>query len=266
LNTYELPYWGNAYLKGQYSNDWETGNIQNALGKGLGEMLGNFGVDYPANPKFKVSMKPTRDPIKTEFYLINSSAEWLKRNFEFIQAIFAGTSWLHMKYCLVRPPNVYHVLCPGRFQIYWAAMDAVVTFEGKLRKSKDVSRSLREYGINSIDEDMLWPDAWKISLNIRDLTPNNFNLYAEYYARGYIEDEVAMLGNQISLGNMINEIGGYFKEFKADTEKALDNVKQQAISAFDDVDTGNKFIDSTAHDLADFLDSSKNPLDQNNQQ
>lgn len=258
LNTYELPYWGNMYLKGQYSNDWDLGNIQNALGKGLGEMLGNFGVDYPANPKFKVSMKPTRDQIKTEFYLINSSSEWLRRNFEFIQAIFAGTLWLHMKYCLVRPTNVYHVLCPGRFQIYWAAMDAVITFEGKLRKSKDVSRALRGYGINSIDEDMLWPDAWKISLNIRDLTPNNFNLYAEYYARGYIEDEVAMLGNQISLGKMINEIGGYFNEFKDDTKKALDDMKKQAKQSVGDVNTGNKWIDGAASGIGDMLDKLPN--------
>ncbi len=38
-------------------------------------------------------------------------------------------------------------------------MDAIITFEGKLRKSKDVSRALRGYGINIIAEDMLWSDA-----------------------------------------------------------------------------------------------------------
>jgi len=52
--------------------------------------------------------------LTTEFYLINSNASWLKKNFQFIQAIFAGTSWVHMRYCIVQSPNIYHVLCPRK--------------------------------------------------------------------------------------------------------------------------------------------------------
>ncbi len=107
-------------------------------------------------------------------------------------------------------------------------------------------------------------------MNIRDLTPNNFNLYAEYYARGYIEDEVALLGNQISLGKMINEIGGYFNEFKDDTKKALDDMKKQAKQSAGDVNTGNKWIDDAASGIGDMLDKlpdlSKPPTNQPQQQ
>lgn len=252
LNTFEIPYWGNAYLKGQYSGDWQFGAIQAAVGKGLGEMIENFGVDYPANPKFKTKMSSTRDPLKSEFYLINSSSAWLRKNFEFIQAIFAGTSWIHMKYCIIRPPNVFHVLCPGRFQIYWAALDSQITFEGKLRKNKEVSEALNKLGVKSIDEDMLWPDAWKIQLSIKDMTPNNFNNYAEYYARGYNEDEVAMLAQRIEVDEMIGDIKKYFSEFAKDAAVSIDRAAQ----------TGAKVLNSVGSLVGDGVNALQAKIDQ----
>ena len=195
------------------------------FGEELGRKIQEFGVDYPGNPRFKVSMSESlRGSIETSFYFINSNSKWLRRNFEFIQAIFAGTSWVHMEYCMIRPTNIYHVLCPGRFQIYWAAMNAEVTFEGKLRKKKNVSDELNAMGVKSIDADMLWPDAWKIKLNIRDLTPNNFNLYADYYQNGYVSDEVAELADQISVNDMVGELQYYIVELanKMDPDLASD--------------------------------------------
>ena len=174
-----------------------------------------MGIDYPANPKFTPDMNSGQQ-ISTEFFLINSNSSWLKKNFQFIQAIFAGTMWLNMKYCIIQSPNVYHVLCPGRFQMYWAAMDSEVTFEGKLRKNEKVSEELMKLGVKSVDKGMLWPDAWKIRLTIRNLTPNSFNLYADYYERGYCSDEVAELADQISIEEMAAGLGSYFKEISDD--------------------------------------------------
>lgn len=171
-----------------------------------------FGIDFPGNPRFTASMKDGGKEIKSSFYLVNTNNQWLLKNFQFIQAFFAGTSWLHMKYCMIRPPNVYHVLCPGRFQIYWAAIDMTVTFEGKLRRSPEVSKKLKEKKIESIDEDMLWPEAWKVDVTIRDLTPNNFNLYAEYYLNGFNADEVRSLEDYISVKDAVKEIGSYLME------------------------------------------------------
>ena len=216
LNTYELPYYGTDYLIGKYSDKWTVGGIEASMG-GLGTAVNNFfgsgdsqsGLDYPSNPRFKVTMGDGRRSVSTNFFLINSNSKWLKRNFAFLHAIFAGTSWLHMRYCMVRPPNVYHVLCPGRFQMYWAAMDCTVKFVGKLRKNPTVSDDLNKIGIKSIDTDMLWPDAWEMNITITDLTPNNFNLYAEYYQNGFIPDEVATLGDQINLADMKNQVINY---------------------------------------------------------
>ena len=168
-----------------------------------------------------------RDDIKTEFYLVNTNTSWLKQNFKFIQAFYAGSEWLHLPFCQVRPPNVYHVLCPGRFQIYWAALDLKITFEGKLRKNEEASKFFRDEGILSIDENMLWPEAWKVELSIRDLTPNNFNVYAEYYEHGFKAEEIATLERDIGL---IEAIGDAFEHMAALAKEMKDNGKD-ALSA-----------------------------------
>jgi len=203
------------YLKANYSENWTLGDSSGFLGNTLAgddNITGILGIDFPSNPKFKAKMNQTRDKINLEFYLINSSNEWLKKNFEFINAIYAGSNWMHLKYCFIRPPNVYHVLCPGRFQIYWAAIDVTVTFEGKLRQNKIVSQALKQYS-KAIDDDMLWPDAWKMSINIRDLTPNNFNLYAEYYQKGFVIKEVQSLEGEASLSGVFDDLKTWYEEF-----------------------------------------------------
>ena len=236
LNTYELPYFGGQYLKSAYSNNWTLGDSSGFFGNALtGDGEGKagtkmMGIDFPSNPKFKAQMGQSRDPISLEFYLINIDNEWLKRNFQFLNAIYAGSNWLHLKYCFIRPPNVYHVICPGRFQIYWAAIDVTVTFEGKLRKNAAVSQELNKFS-KAIDDDMLWPDAWKININIRDLTPNNFNLYAEYYLNGVKTDELKTFDStQIdNLEGTINDLKSYYNDLMNDKNvaAAMNEVKEQ---------------------------------------
>ena len=224
LNTYELPYYGNDYISWKYSNKWKTGDASTFLGTGLAgsdEAIGlkMFGIDFPANPKFTASMGPTRKEIVSEFYLINKNDDWLIKNFKFLNAIYAGTNWLHLKYGIIRPPNVYHVLCPGRFQIYWAAMDCEITFEGKLRKNINVSNILQTF-TKSVDKDMLWPDAWKVKFTIKDLTPNNFNLYADYYLNGFERDALTQYENSQTLENAVKDLLTYIQNtFKSNPEE-----------------------------------------------
>jgi hypothetical protein len=227
LNTYELPYYGKDYLKGKHSDKWSLGDSSGFLGALAGNddpgSIGakGFGIDFPSNPKFNPEMSTTRDAIKVEFYLVNTNTQWLKRNFEFIQAFYAGTNWMHLTFCVVRPPNVYHVLCPGRFQIYWAAIDLKVTFEGKLRKNVEASKYFMSKGINSINEDMLWPEAWKMEINIKPLTPANFNMYSEYYEHGFNAEEVAKLENEIKLVDAINHLSKHIKELAGSMKNAI---------------------------------------------
>jgi hypothetical protein len=189
--------------------------------------LKGFGIDFPSNPKFKAKMDKGRNAINVEFYLVNTNTQWLKRNFEFIQAIYAGSEWLHLPFCQIRPPNIYHVLCPGRFQIYWAAIDVTVTFEGKLRKNVEASNFFMSKGIKSINKDMLWPEAWKMEINIRDLTPNNFNLYAEYYEHGFKGGEIARLENEIGLVEAIQDASKMMEQLTGEMKRYGNEVMKE---------------------------------------
>lgn len=50
---------------------------------------------------------------------------------------------------------------------------------------------LKKFG--SIDADTLWPDAWKLKISVKDLTPNNFNTYIEYFINGWNSSTVKYL-------------------------------------------------------------------------
>lgn len=142
-------------------------------------------IDFPIAPTFQLQDigNSGHKEITMEFYLINKNNDWLERNFRFLQAFYAGTQWLQMDFGIIKGSNVYNVLCPGRFNILWASVGSKVTFVGKLRQNYYM---FKRYGktIKSITEDMLWPDAWKIEIHIKDLTPNNFNIYMNYYVNG----------------------------------------------------------------------------------
>ena len=76
---------------------------------------------------------------------------------------------------------------------------------------------LEKHGVLSIDNDMLWPDAWRMTVTIHDITPNNYNLYAEYYRRGFCAEEVAELSKQQDIiSDIMNNYQDYFDVLKSE--------------------------------------------------
>jgi hypothetical protein len=187
LNTYEIPYFGNTYLEAQNKDKWKIGGLDSQIKSGLNKILKNdLNMDFPTSPQFQAGTMGSNGytDIQTEFYLINKDSAWLERNFKFLHAFYAGSQWLQLAGGIITGANVYNVLCPGRFNLIWAALSSTITFEGKLRKNIEVSRKLRKKA-RSITDDMLWPDAWKVKIAIKDLTPNNFNTYINYFVKGF---------------------------------------------------------------------------------
>ena len=86
------------------------------------------------------------------------------------------------------------------------------------------------YGIKSIDEDMLWPEAWKVDVSIKDLTPNNFNLYAEYYKDGFKADEIKSLEEYVGLTDALTEISKYVTQIAREAGKYI-NEKSGKITS-----------------------------------
>lgn len=130
--------------------------------------------------------------LSLSFYLINKDNQWLERNFRFLHAFFGGTQWVQFNAGFIKGSNVYNILCPGRFNILWASVGSTITCEGDLRKNSWMAAKFgKNTKINSsnkllsIDEDTLWPAAWKIDIQIKDLTPNNFNTYIDYFKNGH---------------------------------------------------------------------------------
>lgn len=56
-----------------------------------------------------------------------------------------------------------------------------------------INQVLENIKFGSIDSDTLWPDAWKLKINVKDLTPNNFNTYIEYFINGWNTSSVKYL-------------------------------------------------------------------------
>ena len=61
----------------------------------------------------------------------------------------------------------------------------------------------RTYGntLKSITPDTLYPDAWKIKIKIKDLTPNNFNTYINYFVNGFQHTANILKSSQNSDGH-----------------------------------------------------------------
>lgn len=194
LNTYELPFISPNYLVSNVAHNWTTGGLEMKLDTETADFLKNkMNMDVPTNPMFKIPDigKTGFSDITFEFTLLNLNEEWLSKNFEFLHAFFAGTQWLQFPGGTIKSTNVYNIYCPGRFHIFWAALNMSVTVDGKLRECAYMSHKYNK--IKSIDKNTLWPEAWKISVTIKDLTPNNFNTYIHHFVHGFETGTVNIL-------------------------------------------------------------------------
>lgn len=74
----------------------------------------------------------------------------------------------------------------------------------------------KTYGntLKSITPDVLYPDAWKIKISIKDLTPNNFNTYINYFVNGF-EGSTKILQSKLNQGaaSLMNLVGDKFVSY-----------------------------------------------------
>jgi hypothetical protein len=141
-------------------------------------------------------------------------------NFKFLNSIISGAFWLQMDY-VQKSPNVYDVEVPGRFHSYYAALGVEVSHVGKLRTNPSVSLSMNS--LKSLNENTLYPDAYKMTLNIVDLCPNNFNNYIDYLRDGR--------SSQIQIGGVVKKMNTnkVIGKIIGDTGKTIKDAGAQGI-------------------------------------
>lgn len=211
INTYEIPFFNNMYLSSSNKDGWSVGSALDGIGSTAEIINDGFQMNILKHPQWQNS-NSEGPGWETEFYLINSDLDALQKNFSFINAIFPGTQWVRMKHLDIgavaedsaqqsaanksynfgnnvaekigaslsyaRSPNLFRVICPGRFQQLFVALDITVEFVGSVRKMPLYEKI--KLPKSMINENTLYPDAYKMTISARDLTPTCYNVYANF--------------------------------------------------------------------------------------
>ena len=210
LNAFEVPFFNDTYLKADTTGNWSAGGMEQVMGSRISDIMKQgANVDFPTTPTWQISEVANRDAITVEFYLINNSDKNLNDNFRFLNSIISGAFWVQLDF-VQKSPNVYDIEVPGRFHSYFAAMGVEVSQIGKLRTNEYVVKQ-NGASVQSINSKTLFPDAYKMTLNIVDLCPNNFNNYVDYFMKGQ--------SSKIRIGATVE---------KFNTIDALKNIKKNA--------------------------------------
>lgn len=171
-----------------------TNLVPSTKEKSADKKLNNMFSTIPSTPAFTPKLS-ARNKISTEFYLINKNSVYLVRNYRFLMAFAAGTMSVQMSFGKMHSPNVYYVEIPGKRQMVWSQIDVQVAQVGKYRSDEYATQQIyQETGSIAIkyarsynsynSHKILWPEAWKITVNITDFTPNTFNTFEHYLTYG----------------------------------------------------------------------------------
>jgi hypothetical protein len=203
---YELPYFGDVYLKASSAGNWKTSD---SGGAGVVKSILRTGIniDYPTTPTWEPGDPLDAPPIELEISLYNDSFENLLKNFKFLHSFTSGAFWIQDNY-RQRNPNVYDVELPGYFQYYYCALDIEVKTLGmKRRLSGNSLEELRSHGLPKMNENTFFPDAYKLEIKFTPIVPNNFNMYVNYLINGS-QDDVEIGGER---QNLVHKLGDKIK-------------------------------------------------------
>jgi hypothetical protein len=201
LNTYEIPFYGEEYLNAATKDNWSAGNAFEDAGNMATLMNDGFQMSMLRAPQWKNTFDEGHN-WSNEFYLINDNVNNLYKNFKFLNSLTSSSYWVRMPWkaglAISQSPNLFKVECPGRFMQLFVALDIKVTFAGKTRKSELYSKLGSSDSIGMIDENTLFPDAYKISIEAKDMTPNCFNIYMNYLRNGNSASVISSTATEVN--------------------------------------------------------------------
>ncbi len=226
VGQYQVPFFSDDFLKAWSAENWSMGNAFE--GKDL--LVNNLTANVQDIPTWKFEQG---SPLtwKYNFFLINDNISSLRNNLKFLMSFISGAYWFQDSTFSYRSPNLYRIICPGRFIQLYTALNIEVSYVGKIKKyNKDdasmifgnsdprFTRFLTDEGACNI------PEAYKINLMVQDMTPQAFNINANYFT-----DAKSELIPNIA----VNMKGSSLSAAKEDFAQAIDNAidaKGKAVS------------------------------------
>lgn len=217
VGQYQVPFFSDDFMKAWSAENWSMGNAFE--GKDL--LVNNLTANVQDIPTWKFEQG---SPLtwKYNFFLINDNISSLRNNLKFLMSFISGAYWFQDSTFSYRSPNLYRIICPGRFIQLYTALNIEVSYVGKIKKynKNDASmifgnsdprftRFLTDEGACNI------PEAYKINLMVQDMTPQAFNINANYFT-----DAKSELIPNIA----VNMKGSSLSAAKEDFVQAVDNA------------------------------------------
>lgn len=179
LNSYEFPFIFNSnYLQSSGSNGWEDTTMVGSLPGMIGEVVGGLGLDMTSIPTWKMTKNGTPYPeFEYTVHLFNNTVENAVNNFILVNSIAMNNMWYQDGF-LKAPSCLYDVYVRDMIRLFLCTVDITVENVGKMRIPPHLFNTyMMAYVNSSFKENFQIPDAYKLTLKIKSLMPNNVNTY-----------------------------------------------------------------------------------------
>lgn len=187
ISQFEVPYFGNKFISADTADDWELGNIAS----NSNFLVNDLTMNVQDIPTWQYKNITNSDDLELDIYLLNENINDVIRNMKFLFSLAAGAYWIQTSVLGYRSPNLYRIFCPGRFLMLYAAMAVNIEFFGKIRRYSNQD-AIKLFGTDATQflplnimikqqKSCNIPEAYKVSLRFKDLTPNAFNIMAAYF-------------------------------------------------------------------------------------
>lgn len=223
IREYELPYNENTYVFANGHAGWNNLNVSdinfgNTTLNTVFKTLSNLGVvDAPIIPNW-VAGKDSSNyyVLSSNFNLLNDDLDSLIANFTFLSHLMQGTMWLQNNTYNMRP-NIYSVELPGFLFIRYATMSISIKHLGNRRIiDNNVGNALQTrfdkfknksgfemFNGKKLKEEVFFPDAWGVEIQLNSLVPNNYNTFMNYFQFGFNDGDKEKFSNTIINGQGI---------------------------------------------------------------
>ena len=178
LGSYELPFFSTEFVTANSIAGWSGGGAEKAYSAGLSKvMTTHYGLNFPVAPSWTQSEQMGQE-ITFDITLFNDTDENWNRNYKFLRKFVAGQFWAQLG-DMQQAPNLFYVHCPGRFKWHFAAIGTTVIYQGKLRNVTLDSGYQAIPGLDMDNRRMLVPETYKLTVTIKNMTPNNYNVFMD---------------------------------------------------------------------------------------